>query len=1114
MKKQKILSLLFMMMVSGLTLVKGQSVQSLVPSVPTSPQAEAFKMYGKYSVNYSTGTPDISIPLYEINHRGYKLPLSLKFVPKPIRPGYNYDVFGLGWALSLNGCVSRTIEYVPDEWRNFKIETPGDPTLAPINFNHCGSCLTEYNYAHDKFNVVLPNGSGFDFIIDNQNDSRVYLVSDGRQVKITCNVLNSQIESFIIIDEDGVKYTFDAADYPRSDWTQVLYGGSYVSWQLTRIDLPNSSEPILFAYDIVMTPTGYTLEEGSLRFSGRYKLKENGSGSSIWVLESSSQRFNEITPNAYKMRLLTSVTYGTNGKNQIRVFYNSVSVGNSYQANKIQILEDQSVIKEISFGTTLRSGGVYDPGFNFPLATLDYVSIKGSDANATPLKYEFTNPSIVSFNAVDHWGYLTNTSGRDMPNFNIYVGWDLGPYPNGVTSVTKDNNDPSPFDKYKISLPSYSSYDCRSSNYAFAINRIKYPTGGYTDFEWESHQFLSLTDYNGDYAYDPQNRSIKYAPGIRIKTITAYSSSGVLTSKLNYRYGKTRGEVYGPNDLSPFNHTGLGEVVADPNVRTYLSYADWETAGYPAKNMIVGLNAMGQREVFANPYNILKGLPQQWGSAVTLSAGNFRRLLNGRRPIVYSEVTVYEGQIDEDNQIFPKGKTVYKYDLSGDFPWSSIEPNTYYGNTIGYVAKPYYYDRLMEKADYKFDGQAHQFKLVKKEKNIWAPMAINNYLDYVFGNNYLPEVYNLSSHPEGWDFYFGAPTFDVSGTFAGQPCYQGVSSLTGKTTTVYDQQGNLIITDEGYSYNERNQLIGKTIKTSDGKYISNSFAYPAISISGTPPIIADMVSKNIISPVIGTSTTISPGDITVSASKIDYAKFGANQIIKPAKSYELEIKPSGSQYVQRDEVIDYSPNGNPLEFVSKDGIRSAYLWGYDDRYMVAEAKNTSASEIAYSSFEDNSKGNWNYTGTVTIPTAGTFVPTGRSYYNLTSTTGLDKAVTNGKTYIISYWRNATTPYTVTGGTGTVTTGSTVNGWTYFEHKITATGTSLSISGTGSIDEVRLYPADAFMTTYTYDPLIGMTSQTDVNGRTSYYEYDSFGRLLLIKDMDGNVIKTFEYKYKQ
>ena len=54
--------------------------------------------------------------------------------------------------------------------------------------------------------------------------------------------------------------------------------------------------------------------------------------------------------------------------------------------------------------------------------------------------------------------------------------------------------------------------------------------------------------------------------------------------------------------------------------------------------------------------------------------------------------------------------------------------------------------------------------------------------------------------------------------------------------------------------------------------------------------------------------------------------------------------------------------------------------------------------------------------------------------------------------------------------------------------------------------------NAWISTYIYKPLVGMTSSTDPSGRTTYYEYDGFQRLRCIKDQDMNIIKTYCYNY--
>src|SRR6185295_13396027 len=183
---------------------------------------------------------------------------------------------------------------------------------------------------------------------------------------------------------------------------------------------------------------------------------------------------------------------------------------------------------------------------------------------------------------------------------------------------------------------------------------------------------------------------------------------------------------------------------------------------------------------------------------------------------------------------------------------------------------------------------------------------------------------------------------------------------------------------------------------------------------------------------------------------------------------------------------------------------------YQSDAPIAKISGAASNQVAYTSFEADGKGNWTFSG---VPGTDNTAPTGRKIYTLTGSNNITKSgLTSSTTYIISYWTKNASAYSITGTiSGYPVSGRTVDGWKYFEHRISGQ-TSTTITGTGTIDELRLYPATAQVATYTYDPLKGLTTQCDINNRISYYQYDSLGRLTLIKDQDKNIIKRVSYTY--
>lgn len=217
-----------------------------------------------------------------------------------------------------------------------------------------------------------------------------------------------------------------------------------------------------------------------------------------------------------------------------------------------------------------------------------------------------------------------------------------------------------------------------------------------------------------------------------------------------------------------------------------------------------------------------------------------------------------------------------------------------------------------------------------------------------------------------------------------------------------------------------------------------------------------------------------------------------------------------SRYRQLISFDSYDNANNIAQYTPVDQTPVSIIWDYKNHYPVAQAKNAIITDVAFTSFEADGNGTWNVTSS-TRDSINFF--TGKKSYNLSNGSISKTGLVSGKVYMVTYWsRNGS--YSISGGTTTSRTGRAVNGWTYYEQTVTTTSTTITITGSGNIDELRLYPQSAQMTSYTYAPLAGVTTMNDLNSEISYYEYDSLQRLRNVKDYMGNILNNFQYNYAQ
>ena len=195
--------------------------------------------------------------------------------------------------------------------------------------------------------------------------------------------------------------------------------------------------------------------------------------------------------------------------------------------------------------------------------------------------------------------------------------------------------------------------------------------------------------------------------------------------------------------------------------------------------------------------------------------------------------------------------------------------------------------------------------------------------------------------------------------------------------------------------------------------------------------------------------------------------------------------------------LKFDGGSNPIYINDRTGGQLSYIYGYNKSLPIAVVQNAMTyespndykpsirKEIFHTSFEEDTSSNVEI-----LPLA----KTGRKAYRGSYQVAFNPSSLTDS-FVLSYWISRDEGRT----------------WT----KVDAVRKPWSWVTIGEenayVDEVRVYPQDARMTTYTHLPGIGMTSQTDPNGHTVYYEYDALGRLSAIRDNERRLLKSYQYE---
>ncbi len=279
--------------------------------------------------------------------------------------------------------------------------------------------------------------------------------------------------------------------------------------------------------------------------------------------------------------------------------------------------------------------------------------------------------------------------------------------------------------------------------------------------------------------------------------------------------------------------------------------------------------------------------------------------------------------------------------------------------------------------------------------------------------------------------------------------------LKEESQKLYRDDGSFIETKKEYEYREQNTLNPTSIKE------INSKGQPIVNKTFYPNDFFALTGNSSLTKAIKKLQNLKVKNIPIEQSKYKIENGNINKLISSQIIYtdEITTNPISFKVIENSELIN---DFQPLKILSGELIpdlryMDQILYNkYDIKGNLLEQQKTNDIPECYF---------WGYNNQ--YPVAKVI---GKTYNEMLSLSGIDTSILNNpNTTDVNMRIELAKPRNITG---------------------------------------------ALVTSYTYKPLVGITSETDPQGKTVYYEYDSFNRLKLIRDKDNNILKTFDYKYQQ